>query len=753
MFKKKTAVLLAAIMSFSAFGITSYAESGRSLDELYNNTIINGTFENDLSGWTAEGDAKIKRVTDVADEESAASAYIENGKENYAETKVLLRKNRYYHVTAKVKLKSGTGSAKIVIELPDGTLINAVGETKVSDEWTYLEGDFVKKGGSLAGEDKVPVNDEDLYVNAKCYVDTGSTDGFYLDNLIIEEYEGNINPNFQANDYLFGWEGNPAYYRSVALERDEQVNELIEKGLFPNVENVLEHVQGDCVTPSMIVPIDRGGEYVVSAWFKLLDHEGGESAPCGQVLVAGIPVFPRENTDHAGINMVHLRRVNPGFDADKNRIPTKQGAGWQYIEATISMPETATIAGFDMKINLAFYNLEVGNAYVQSGCGEGLKFQLAELKVEPKNAFGTFATSATTGARNDSSIQPLTGYTLQGAENGRMIFNENTYGVESYNNCLQLGAFDLTGNASIAKSNIAVKGGRKYDIGVWVMPSADTVGDISVKMQSKIGSGRPKTVVSETPIEKGKWTKITADAVEISKSDASNATITLSFSGGESGTVYFGGFDMVEKKISCVPVMESVELSELTFGKDGKAVVSAKCDNSFAYRYFYLYADSEDSSSWKVAKSGFTKTGEAVPDIFPEVYLTGKYVKLKVIPVDETLTEGEALESNTVFVKDAIIVGDVKEISPEEGRKSVAVSVKNTSDDSKAVAVVAAFYNANSEMTAIGVDNRILAKDEEAEFSVTVEIAEYEDVRVFILEGSDEPETKPLGLNPISAEK
>ena len=748
---KKIAAILAGVVGFVAIGLNSYAAHGDTIDTLYGNVLTNGTFENDVTGWMTDGAASIKRVVDITYDDSAGAAYIIQSNIDYVITPVSLRYNKYYHAEAYVKLKSGTAEARVIIETSDGNLINATGSATVNaDGWTRLAGDFVEQ----SGKDFLPKTREELFDKCKCYIDISGTSEFYLDNLIITAYEENINKNFQAEDPLFGWSGNPQYYKMVPLEKNDQVNNLIEKGLFPDIDNVVQYVTGDCVTPSALVPISTGEEYVVSAWFKINDDVEGASDPCAQIIHAGIPVLDVTGTGYA--NMSHLRRIVPGRDADDNVIPTKECAGWQYIETTVSMPDNGTVAACDMKVNLAFYNKTDNNGYIQSGIGQGLQFQLAELRVRPKKYMQTFAVSTTKNERNDEHVDgaPLNGYAATNVKNAKVLFNESTYGIDIYNNGLQIGVFDLAGDAAIARNNLNVKGGGRYNVNVWVMPSENVTDTVTAKLQTRVGTKRPKTVVNDV-LQVGKWKKLSAGKVEISTRDAEDASVTLSLSGANSGTVYFGGIEIEEVKTPSTPVIDEIRLPDLISGKKGEAILSGKCDNEFSYRYFYLCADSEDENVWQVVKSGNTGLGETVPGIVPEVLLAGKYIKLRVIPIDSTLEMGSVYESNVVRVKEELIIGTASTDIIDSDKIQTKISIENITDAGKAVAVVAGYYNANGEMVATGVDNQVINAGANADFCITARTdgAESVNTRVYILEGTVDADRIPMSHCPWSEVK
>ena len=256
-------------------------------------------------------------------------------------------------------------------------------------------------------------------------------------------------------------------------------------------------------------------------------------------------------------------------------------------------------------------------------------------------------------------------------------------------------------------------------------------------------------------LQVGKWRKLSAGKVEISTRDAEDASVTLSLSGANSGTVYFGGIEIEEVKTPSTPVIDEIRLPDLISGKKGEAILSGKCDNEFSYRYFYLCADSEDENVWQVVKSGNTGLGETVPGIVPEVLLAGKYIKLRVIPIDSTLEMGSVYESNVVKVKEELVIGTASTDIIDSDKIQTKISIENITDAGKAVAVVAGYYNANGEMVATGVDNQVINAGANADFCITAltDGAESVNTRVYILEGTVDADRIPMSLCPLAEVK
>lgn len=732
--KKLTTAFI--IISMLITGVPMHiAQAAETIDALNNNVLKNGMFENGVEEWTAPAGTQIDREINITYDESAGSAHIVQPKrKTYVSTQFEIRNNQYYHAEAYIKLKENASDTQAILNFKvtnsaGETSIISLPETDVSSEWTKISGDFVY---SKSGTGVSMANREDVYSSAECYVEfktSAETVDFYLDNVIITSYEGSINPNFAFSNPSYGWSWNSSF-ELVDIDRTE-VKELIDSGEFPDVDKALKlpkNFSQRYRSPVQRVPVDSGQEYVLTAWYKILDDKQDGT-------ITFMLETARKEYSHFMINVGNTPVINDGK--------------WHKIEANYT--HSGNNFGGDVQMYVSLFNK--GDGMYSATHGADREFMVTGISMKPKkNAVKRsgflYANSIEYCASDqlNGGDAKLTNWVTDGV-NAKVLYNADAYQTEPFNGAAAIGVFGVNGGSTVMGQNLMLANG-KYDISIWVKPDENAIGAPSANLYSKKLSGGRAANFANSALTPGKWTRIHYEGKEIT--EASNVSVRIT--GLTEGDVYFGGFSVLpSRQLPDAPTAERVQLSDFVVGKvSNRPDISVKSEGDYSLRYQYVLGD-ESFSNPVVIESGHTETGGFVPGLYIQSAYADKYIKLRVMPTDTYMQYGAWSESEPVKVKnkvDAQVIefGSLIDVwSPE-------LQITNTSGEKRATAVIAACYDSNDCMQAIGISNVVLEENETKNVSVNVNIpSDFSGGygRIYICGGSSDSENTAPDLSPI----
>lgn len=154
--------------------------------------ILNGGFEQNASGWTANN-AALTRVTDVTYGQSAGAAKVVMTNPYGAATQeVVLKKGVSYDISVWVKLASGTDVAQIILDHGSGTprySYLAAGTAVTDGEWRQLKTSFTYTGTNDTGKGKIQLRIGNGTVKTTYYFDQFSIVAPALEQLTLEAEE------------------------------------------------------------------------------------------------------------------------------------------------------------------------------------------------------------------------------------------------------------------------------------------------------------------------------------------------------------------------------------------------------------------------------------------------------------------------------------------------------------------------------------------------------------------------------------
>ena len=351
---KILATLLIAVLSLASSGVTGEAETIKTIDDLYGNIFENGTFENDVNGWTAPEGASVSRETKVTYGDSAGSAKIyqhENAKQ-FTYTKTNLRNNRFYKVTAKIKLENNASglAANIIAEVNNGDKISKLSLYEeapmvTSDDWLTLDGYLINSvRGSQTNVGKSDPEAENYLREAKIYVQiTGGSQGisYYLDDIIITGEDGSVNSDFKGvhGTTSYGYRAWNSDLKMVDFDAEEEgVQAFVSSGEFPDTDKVLYQAPAasSCQTPSVAFAADKGEEYELSIWIKIIDD-----IEDGTLAVFVSPLYGGNKTS---------------FITARKFTTSPSNKGWQHIVMTLIYPESGVNPVGDAEVSVRLVN-------------------------------------------------------------------------------------------------------------------------------------------------------------------------------------------------------------------------------------------------------------------------------------------------------------------------------------------------------------------------------------------------------------
>lgn len=726
-------ILLSVLMTCVPMHI---AQAAKSIDALNNNILKNGMFENGVDGWTAPEGTQLEKEMNITYDQSSGSAHIvQPKKKSYVSTQFEIRNNQHYHVEAQIRLKESLPDTEAIFNIrvtnsANETSVISMPEVAVSSEWAKISGDIVY---SKAGAGVSMANREDVYSSAECYLEfktAAELVDFYLDNVIITSYDGSVNPDFSFSTPSYGWNWNSSF-ELVDIDREE-VGELIASGEFPDVDKALKLPKNFSTryrSPVQCVPIDQGQEYVLTAWYKILDDKED-----------GFLTFMLETA----------RKEYSHFMINVGKTPVKNDGKWHKIEANYI--HNGKSFGGDVNMYVSLFNK--GDGLYNAVHGADREFMVTGIQIKPKkNAVKRsgflYANSVEYCASDqlNNGDTKLSNWTTDGID-AKILYNEDAYQVEPYNGSAAIGVFGVNGGNTLMGQNLMLAN-KKYDISIWVKPDENVVGTPSANLYVKKLSGGRAANFANTELIPGQWTRVHYEGKDIT--ETSNVSIRIT--GLTEGNVYFGGFSVLpSNELPEKPTVNEVRLSDFIVGKvSNKPDISVESTNGCSLRYQYVMADDENFADSEVIESGHTETREAVPGLYVQSDYADRYVKLRVLPVDTYLQYGEWAESEPKRVKNKVSAQIIKFGSLEDAW-SPEVQITNTSDEKLAVAVIATCYDSDGCMQAIGISNVILEKDDEKNVSVTVNIPSgfsggYG--RIYICGGSEDPNNITPELSPI----
>ncbi len=309
-------------------------------------------------------------------------------------------------------------------------------------------------------------------------------------------------------------------------------------------------------------------------------------------------------------------------------------------------------------------------------------------------------------------------------------------------------ALKVTGNSAPIQS-IAVTANVTYDFSASVMLDANSTADAATaKMAYKKAAKGTTYYYGETEtLVAGEWVEVSCTAVISTATGSRNVGVTIEGAGADD-VIYIKDFRVTPNADDSAAEVTSISIENMLAGNDTDISFAVNSD-TVAVRHFYMVADSADATEWTVIESYLTDIGtKTISNIFINAEYAGKYIKLRIDPMDKYGRFGASAITAAAAITDKITI---TQIDSNEG--TTTLTLTNTmGENDKAIAVIVAYYNSNDEIIAVGIDNKVLDDGEGAEFAINVSATDIENAdytKIYICEGG-ETDADTMALAPLT---
>ena len=672
-------------------------------NEIFDNEISNGTFEQGTEGWSTVGGGELLWERKITDSDSVGSAFVrqKTNTEDGAECDFRVRRGRKYKFSAKVKLKDAySDSTKIRVFLKfdnNGTEVvsNIASITvKNNSSWQTLESEYRLSAALDSLENATAA--ENIYRNAKLVFkaergkDSSAAENlseFYIDNVFITEVQEIDNIHFTEG--YGNWSVRGESNNTVSFDRKaDGVEELAEIGEFPDVDKCLEITNTNSFidSPQKTFEMDANVTYELSAWVKVKDAKAGDYMNV---------ILIRQDSDLTGSGYTY---------ATFGRTDMSDGK-WHHIKGTICFPSGLTRTAGDAIFFLRMSEDDKG-AFVAS-TENTRTFYLAEFDLKKQENLITnpyFVQSTQSQEASDVSKTPnISGWNFEG--NGTSEYNAE----KSFDGAAVYGKMTVTGSMlQSVYQTVQLENKARYRLSLWARAENVPEGDLKLVAYE----GEKSNVIGETQITDEEWIK--TENFEFTHSGETGDTrigfYLASGSGTEpvsGGNLYFENVVLEEVK-DIVPKISAEIKSCMSGNADSFITVTNEEDVLTGCRYsYYLSENGTDDTQIFVAQ---TDIGESPGEIYCNLGWEGKKIRAEITPVSRYGVYGETVYTDWITVKSGIEVTGRAEASPDsEGMITAEADIKNNFGKDIYSSVIFVYTDNNGEIKDIGVKNIVLS--------------------------------------------
>lgn len=373
------------------------------------------------------------------------------------EKQVSLRRNSYYHFSAKIKPDGVANDSVTVIPYIEYNGVKQSFEEQQANgnEWTDIQAYFQPPAGTEWIDYSTDYLQDTYTVGVEIKDTLGSTNIVYADEVKLNRYCAYYNANLENN--MEGWK----HSDSVTTEwvefdpAEEGVLELIQSGDFPNVSRVAHFSSGSAAVAgiSQNFAFEKNTVYDVSYWIK-----AGE---------------------------VNKKLATIAFPLGKNAAFAKEwpyaiwaktdlkSNGWTHIQYQIAFGDSDTVQAFDSRLELRYANAADAGENAVPG-----DFYMAEFKVEKtrniiRNPFFLFGSAATRSA-DDKDWSQNAASTSYWEENTTFsaLNNQEQITPDGAKAC---GQFIPTEENPTLYQTVSATQSGSYGISAWVQTTGDAV--------------------------------------------------------------------------------------------------------------------------------------------------------------------------------------------------------------------------------------------------------------------------------------
>lgn len=729
MFKKSCSLVLAValLLSMAVVNVLAgdSAETGLTVEQIEGNILTDGSFENGVSGWSAENATVTKTMDETYGDTAGAGLVTRSEEDGYIFQNVSVRKYTWYTFSAWVKMAEGTANAKVVIDYGTDSW-NAEAETKelasetIGTEWTELKGYFFKYDATGKSETTDFSTDADFFINAKISLAVSGSADYYVDEFKASALDGIYNSDFSDTNLDDNWGlGSTAQTLSVT----DGVLEVTSTDKNKYLQTALCVENGVLYEFTATVKID-----IADADIEKANHVRARTSVA--VLNSGTPASTQYlghatflDNEWVTIKATYINNGTGKYDIVPLRMyPTFNGsatpAGTYYVKE-FNFKKVTNL------LDAPYFN----DATKLDSYYKGAWKYANNLTVEASKV-ATLSSEAISG--DAISTYDKSNTRLKFVPSGTSFTTSTVHQ-------------DLTGK---------IEEGRKYDISVALRTDADGTGTYVLTSKnysdtegvSEVNDYMLDTGSTQLDIPKT-WTVVEAKNFEFNLPEGySKSSIGIRTWDAVGKNVYIDDFSITP--VYEAPVVESASIGSAAagFALSAPTLTVEESIDDYSYRYRYILYDTESAESGKTVISGHTNVGESIGSSNVPSDWKNKYLALEITPVSDKGVWGESFTTEKVLVEEAYTItpnvgngytGDIE----AEGTITANVTVKNNdATNTLPVAVIIAYFE-SGRLVATNLEDKAVANGSPETFTPSVTLpktlGENPSVKVFVWKGYD----------------